>query len=166
MANQKTFSGPVPLWIDGKEVTTSTTFDVNNPSTGEKLWTSSAASTKEATLAVEAAQKAFKSWRKTKPAQIQKIFLKAADIMEARCEELAEYMMQETGALRGFTDFNITTTIENFRDVAARAANIQGVIPQSKDAGQGAFVFKEPFGVILGIGKIDRIHLFARVTLI
>lgn len=145
----------MPLWINGKEVTTSTTFDVNSPSTGEKLWTSSSASITEATQAVEAAEKAFKTWRKTKPAEIQAIFLRAADIMERRSEELAGYMMQETGALRGFTDFNITTTINNFRDVAGRAANIQGVIPPTQAPGQGAFVFKEPFGVILGIGMSD-----------
>lgn len=151
MSSQPSFTGPVPLWIDGKEVSTTTTFDVHSPSTGEKLWTGSSASTVEANLAAEAAQKAFKSWRKTKPADIQTIVLKAADIMESRREELASYMMQETGALRPFTDFNITTTIENFRDVASRAAHIQGVIPQTKDSDQGAFVFKEPFGVVLGI---------------
>lgn len=151
MGSTSSFSGPVPLWIDGKEVTTSTTFDVYSPSTGGKLWTSSSASTKEAVLAAEAAQRAFKSWRKTKPADIQAILLKAADIMESRREELADYMIQETGALSSFSNFNITTTIDNFRDVAGRAANIQGVIPQTKTPGQGAFIFKEPFGVVFGI---------------
>jgi acyl-CoA reductase-like NAD-dependent aldehyde dehydrogenase len=97
MGSTQTSSGPVPLWIDGKEVTTTTTFQVTSPSTGEKLWTCSSASTTEATLAAEAAQRAFKSWRKTKPAEIQAIVLKAADIMESRREELAGYMMQETG---------------------------------------------------------------------
>lgn len=60
-------------------------------------------------------------------------------------------MEQETGALRPFVDFNIMTTVDNFRDVASRASNIQGVIPQTKTPGQGAFVFKEPYGVVLGI---------------
>lgn len=144
-------TGPVPLWINGKEVTTSTTFDVHSPTTGEKLWTSSSASTAEANLAVEAAQKAFKSWRTTKPAEIQTIFLRAAEIMDSRREELANYMQQETGALRPFVDFNLMTTIDNFRDVAGRAANIQGVIPPTKAPGQGAFIYKEPYGVVLGI---------------
>lgn len=143
--------GPVPLWIGGKEVTTTTTFDVYSPSSGDKLWTSSSASTKEAAQAVDAAQHAFATWRKTKPAEIRKILLKAADILEARQEELAGYMMQETGALGPFTGFNVATTVENLRDVAGRAANVQGVIPQTGTPGQAAFVFKEPYGVVFGI---------------
>jgi len=144
-------SGPVPLWIAGKEVTTSTTFEVHSPSTGDKLWSSSSVSAKEATQAVDAAQEAFKTWRKTKPAEIQRILLKAADIAEARQEELMGYMMQESGALGPFTGFNIKTMVENFRDVAGRAANILGAIPQTQTPGQGAFIYKEPFGVIFGM---------------
>ena len=66
-------SKPIPLWIDGQEVTTTTTFDVTSPSTGEKLWTASSASPEQATQAVEAAQRAFKTWRRAKPAQIRTI---------------------------------------------------------------------------------------------
>jgi hypothetical protein len=136
-------SKPVPLWIAGKEVTTDTTFDVTNPATGEKLWSSSSVTAKLALQAVEAAQEAFKTWRKAKPAEIRTILLKAADIFESRKDELASYMEQETGALSAFSGFNTSTTIENLRDVAGRAANIMGAIPQTAAAGQGAFVFKE-----------------------
>lgn len=142
---------PVPLWIAGKEVTTSTTFDVFSPNDGKKLWSSCSASPKEAVHAVEAAQTALKTWRKTKPAEIRKIFLKVADIFEARQEELSKYMMEETGALPPFTGFNLTVTAENFRDVAGRAAQILGAIPQTGTPGQAAFLFKEPYGVNFGI---------------
>ncbi|KAF2207245.1 hypothetical protein CERZMDRAFT_51470 [Cercospora zeae-maydis SCOH1-5] len=145
------FSGPVPLWIDGKEVTTSTTFDVESPNDSKTLWKSSSASAKEAVQACEAAQKAFKSWRNTKAGEIQKILLKAADIMESRAEELASYMKDETGALEGFAQFNIMTTVDNFRSVAGLASTISGAIPQTKTPGQAALLFKEPYGVILGI---------------
>ncbi|KAK5122884.1 hypothetical protein LTR85_003449 [Meristemomyces frigidus] len=144
-------SKPVPLWIAGEEVWTDTTFDVISPSTGEKLWSSSSCSVKEATRAIDAAQNALKTWRKAKPAEIRTIFLKAADIMERRQDELAGYMKSETGALDAFAGFNMHTTIENFRDVAGRAANILGAIPQTATPGQGAFVFKEPYGVNFGI---------------
>jgi acyl-CoA reductase-like NAD-dependent aldehyde dehydrogenase len=144
-------SSPIPLWIGGKEVTTSTTFDVVSPNDGKKLWTSYSASPKEAVQAIEAAQTALKKWRKTKPADIRKILLKAADIFEAREEELSGYMMQETGALGPFTGFNVTVTVENFRDVAGRAAQILGAIPQTGTPGQAAFLFKEPYGVNFGI---------------
>lgn len=144
-------STPVPLWIAGQEVTTSTTFDVISPKNGEKLWTSCSASPKEAVQAVEAAQKALKTWRKTKPADIRKIFLKAADIFEQRQDELVRYTVDETGALQNFMQFNMSVTMENFRDVAGRAGSILGAIPQTATPGQSAFVFKEPYGVNLGI---------------
>lgn len=144
-------SKPVPLWIGGKEVTTSTTFDVTSPSTGKKIWAASSVSPQQAVEAIEAAQKAFKTWRKAKPAEIRTILLKAADIFEARKEELMGYMKDETGALDAFCGFNMMVTIENFRDVAGRAANILGVIPQTQTPGQGAFIFKEPYGVNFGI---------------
>jgi acyl-CoA reductase-like NAD-dependent aldehyde dehydrogenase len=146
-----TVTGAVPLWINGEEVTATTTFDIKSPSTGDKLWTSSSASTADARQACEAATNALKTWRKTKSATIQRILLKAAELMEERHQDLKDIMMQETGALEAFTDFNIVTTIENLRDCAGRAANIQGVIPAVKQEGQGAFVFKEPYGVILGM---------------
>ncbi|GAB7363245.1 hypothetical protein MBLNU230_g3527t1 [Neophaeotheca triangularis] len=150
-SNGTQHNGPVPLWINGEEVTTSTTFDVVSPTNSQKLWTSSSASTKEATQAVESSQNAFKSWRHTKPAQIRTILLKAADIMESRQDELLSYMKQETGALDAFGGFNTTTTIENLRDVAGRVSSIMGCIPTTQQPGTGSFVFKEPYGVVLGI---------------
>jgi acyl-CoA reductase-like NAD-dependent aldehyde dehydrogenase len=150
-AKMSSTNEPLPLWIDGKEVTTSATYDVFSPSTGDKLWTSYGATAKEATEAVESSQRAFKTWRKTKPAERRKILLKAADIIEARAAELVDYMKQETGALDGFSNFNIGTTVEVFRNIAGLVSNISGVIPQTQAPGTGAFVFKEPYGVIYGM---------------
>jgi len=144
-------SKPVPLWIDGQEVHSDTTFDVLSPSNSKKLWSVSSVSPKQAIQAVEAAQRALKTWRKAKPAQIRTILLKAADIFEERKEELAGYMKEETGALDAFAGFNTSTTIENLRDVAGRVSSIMGAIPQTATPGQGAFVFKEPYGVNFGI---------------
>lgn len=152
-------SQPVPLWIAGQETTSETTFDVISPFTGEKLWQSYSVSPQQATQAIEKAQQAFKTWRKTKPATRRSILLKAADIFEARRDELAGYMKAETGALDMFAGFNLTGTIENFRDVAGRPANILGSIPQTQADGTGAFVFKEPYGVIYGIAPWNAPYL-------
>ncbi|KAF2857224.1 salicylaldehyde dehydrogenase [Piedraia hortae CBS 480.64] len=141
----------VPLWIDGKEVTEDTHFDVVAPSTAKPIWSASSASPASAICAVEAAGRAFDSWRKTKPAEIRTIFLRAADIFDSRRDELASYMRDETGAAQAFIDFNLNATPEIFRDLAGRAANISGTIPPTQTPGQAALVFKVPLGVILGI---------------
>ncbi|KAH9828502.1 salicylaldehyde dehydrogenase [Teratosphaeria destructans] len=144
-------SKSVPLWIGGEEIHTDTTFDVISPSNSKTLWAASSVDPKLATRAIEAAQTAFKTWRRTKPAERRRILLKAADIFEARTEELLSYLQQETGAPEGISHFNMVVTIENFRDVAGRAANVLGAIPQTAAEGQGALIFKEPYGVNLAI---------------
>jgi acyl-CoA reductase-like NAD-dependent aldehyde dehydrogenase len=142
----------VPLLINGKEVTTSTTFDVTSPSTSKKLWKSSAVSKAEALEAVSAAASAFASWSKTKPIYRRNILLRAADLLEKRSEEAQKYMSEETGALAAFCGFNTVTTLEMFRDVASRIAPaLQGEIPVCQEEGQSALLLKEPYGVVLGI---------------
>ena len=58
----------IPLWLNGKEITTSTTYDVKSPLDSKVLYKASASSVQDAEAAVKAAAEAFKSWSKTKPA--------------------------------------------------------------------------------------------------
>jgi len=120
------------------------------PKSQKTIWHAAAVSKKEAIQAVESSQRAFKSWKKTKPQEIRRIFLKAADIMESRAAELSSYQTEETGAPDMISKgFNLPCTIEMLRDIAGRVPTITGSIPVT--ATGGALVFKEPYGVILGI---------------
>jgi acyl-CoA reductase-like NAD-dependent aldehyde dehydrogenase len=142
----------IPLWINGKEVTTSSTFDVTSPGTGKKLWSCSSVSKAEALEAVSVAGTALSSWSKTKPAFRREILIRAADLLEKRLEEAHSYMHQETGAADAFCKFNTTTTLEIFRDVAGRIMPaLQGEIPVCQADGTSALLLKEPYGVILSI---------------
>jgi len=142
----------VPLLINGEEVVTSTTFDVTSPSTSEKLWTCSTASTSDAARAISSAQSAFPSWSSTKPSHRRSIFLRAADLLDQRASELAEYMQSETGAGEQFTQFNLQNSAEMIRDVAGRIAGVlSGSVPVCGGEGTGALVLKEAWGVVLGI---------------
>ena len=142
----------VPIQVNGKELETEHSFDVVNPATGKVIWHSAAASVKDATAAVEAAQAAFPSWSRTKPSTRRDIFLKAADILSSRAEELGKYMMEETGAEKGFTfGVNIAQGIEILKDVAGRIVTITGSVPVCAAEGTSAMLLKEPYGVVLGI---------------
>lgn len=142
----------VPLLINGKDVVTETTFPVVSPATHKQIWLSSSASLSDVDAAISAAQAAFPSWTKTKPQVRRNILLKAADILEKRAEECGGYMMQETGAERGFAvGFNVPTAVELIRDVAGRLSGIMGSIPVCQQEGTSALVVKEAFGVVLGI---------------
>jgi acyl-CoA reductase-like NAD-dependent aldehyde dehydrogenase len=141
----------VPLWIAGEEIHTGTSFDVVNPVTSKVTWVSCGAKKAEATRAVEAAQAAFPTWSRTKPHQRRDVITRAADILDKRAEEVGGYLRDETGAGNFWLNFNVTLSSEMLRDVAGRITSIAGVIPTCAQEGMHALVYKEPYGVILGI---------------
>lgn len=96
------FGHVVPLLINGKEVTTKTTFDVTSPVSHHVIWKASSASTEDATKAAEAAQAAFPAWSNSKPSYRRDILLKASDILKERAEEVSEYMEIETGSTSAY----------------------------------------------------------------
>jgi acyl-CoA reductase-like NAD-dependent aldehyde dehydrogenase len=141
----------VPLIINGKDVVTESSFDVTNPRTGQ-IWQSSAASPADAVKAVESAQVAFPAWSTTKPAVRRDILLRAAEIFTERETELRQYQVDETGADEKFVDWILPLTVEQLKDVAGRVSfSLQGSVPICSEEGRSAIVFKEPYGVILGI---------------
>ena len=50
---------------------------------------------------------AFPAWAATPPAQRQQIFLKAADLLDARHDEIADALIRESGATFGFAMFQL-----------------------------------------------------------
>ena len=142
----------VPLLINGKEVTTKTTFTVTSPSSQKEIWQSSSASLEDVENATAAAQAAFPGWAKLKPAAKRDIFMKAADIIDSRKDELSNYMKVETGAAEAFSSgFNVPKCADMLRDVAGRLSTIMGHIPTCEAEGTAALIVKEPLGVVLAI---------------
>lgn len=142
----------VPLQINGKDVTTSKTIDVTNPSKSSVIHKASAAGVPEAIAAVEAAEAAFPSWSETPADQRRNIFLKAADILERRMEEVGKWQEEEAGATTFYsTGFDAPNAVNQLRDVAGKISGIEGTVPSLSDPKRGALVMKEPYGVILGI---------------
>src|ERR671915_450565 len=74
------------------------TFEDADPFTGEVVANVPAGSREDARRAIEAAAAAFPGWSETPPAERQRIFLKAADLLEARQEDVASWLTRETGS--------------------------------------------------------------------
>jgi acyl-CoA reductase-like NAD-dependent aldehyde dehydrogenase len=143
----------IPLIIDGQDVTTNTSFAVQSPATGKHVWNSSSCSEKDALSAVAAAEKAFPEWSQTKPSARRDIFLRAADIITKRKAELGDYMHHEIGADQYYQDFILGLSIEGLKDTAGRIPEaVQGFVPHVMQDGAHAIVYREPYGVVLGIG--------------
>ncbi|TLS24350.1 hypothetical protein PpBr36_08499 [Pyricularia pennisetigena] len=142
----------VPLLIGGKEKITSDTFPVVSPATGETVHQCSNANVADAEEAVETAAAALNDWKRKTPAERRDIFLKAADILANRKEELASYMETETAASKHWANFNLDNTRDMLIDVAGRiSAAMTGAIPATRDINVSALVVKEPYGVVLAM---------------
>src|SRR5207237_10833264 len=82
-------------WVESK---TGRTFTSTNPAhKDEVLGVMQASNADDVNAAIEAAQKAFPSWRHTPAPAGGEIVLKAALIVDQRKEELARFVTQEMG---------------------------------------------------------------------
>ncbi|KAJ5344261.1 hypothetical protein N7541_005858 [Penicillium brevicompactum] len=140
-----------PLIINNESIETDIKFEVYAPATGELSSYCAGVSVEDAKRAVDNAQAAFPAWSKTKPYERRDLLLKAADIMSSRKEELIQYQREETGAGRPFTEHTFNMGVNFIKDFAGRIPTIEGVVPNINREGEGAIVYKEPYGVILSI---------------
>ena len=123
------------------------TYEDNDPFTGDVFATVAAGGADDARRAVEAAAAAFPAWSQTPPAERQRIFLKAADILEGRQMEVVEVLARETGCSFGFGMFQSMFVPNLFRQAAALAyAPLGQVIPS--DTGAFAMGIRKPVGVV------------------
>jgi acyl-CoA reductase-like NAD-dependent aldehyde dehydrogenase len=131
-------------WVDVGE---GETFDDLDPFTGDVVARVAAGGRDDAKHAVEAAAEAFGAWSQTPPAQRQGIFLKAADVLESRRDEVVSWLARETGCTFGFGMFQMGFVPGLFRQAAALAyAPIGQVIPS--DHGEFAMGLRRPAGVV------------------
>ena len=124
------------------------TFESRDPFTGETVADVAAGGREDAARAVEAAQAAFAEWSKTPPAMRQGIFLKAADILESRQDEIVSLLARETGSTFGFAMFQAHVFVPGLlRQAAALAyAPLGEVIPS--DTGAFSMGLRRPVGVV------------------
>jgi len=138
------------LLIDGKEIGAHSgrTTPVINPATGQMYATVSAAGVEDVKRAVDAAQAAFESWATADPSTRRAIFVKAADLMEQRREDIADLMAGEVGATRLWASFNVTLAATMLREAAALITAPRGEVLTTRHDGDLSLAVREPLGVV------------------
>jgi acyl-CoA reductase-like NAD-dependent aldehyde dehydrogenase len=131
-------------WVDASD---GATFDDVDPYTGDVVARVPAAKREDARRAVAAAAEAFPSWSHAPPAERQRVFLKAADILESRRDEVVSWLARETGSTFGFAMFQMTFVPGLFRQAAALPYSPMGEIIPS-DTGAFAMGVRRPVGVV------------------
>jgi acyl-CoA reductase-like NAD-dependent aldehyde dehydrogenase len=123
------------------------TFENRDPFTDDVISEVAAGDRGDAGRAVAAAAAASSEWAQTPPAARQGVFLKAADVLESRGDDVVSLLARETGCTFGFGMFQLHFVPGLFRQAAALAyAPLGEVIPS--DTGAFAMGIRRPVGVV------------------
>ncbi len=126
-------------------------FERRNPVSGAIVTRAAAAQVPDATAAADAAQAAFPAWSSQGPGARRAKLNKAADLLEARAQEIAVAVRDETGSTAGWGHFNVHFAASLLREAAAMTTQIVGEVIPSDVPGSLAMAYRQPVGVVLGI---------------
>jgi acyl-CoA reductase-like NAD-dependent aldehyde dehydrogenase len=135
-------------FIGGEWVENGGAFEDADPFTGETVAHVAAGTRVEAAAAVAAAAAAAPGWAATVPAERQRVFLAAADILERRRDEVVSWLARETGCTFGFGMFQMGFVPGLFRQAAALAYAPLGQVIPSDHPGTLALGIRKPVGVV------------------
>jgi acyl-CoA reductase-like NAD-dependent aldehyde dehydrogenase len=135
-------------WLDAID---GEAFDDYNPYSGEVYATLAAGKRGDARKACDAAAAAFPDWSHTAPAKRQSYFLKAADILERRQQEIVSIITQETGGTLGWGMFQTGFVPGLLREAAAQVHAVNGEIIPADLPGALFMAIRQPVGVVAAI---------------
>ncbi|MFI5754993.1 aldehyde dehydrogenase family protein [Streptomyces sp. NPDC051569] len=137
-------------YIDGQWVDSSSGehFDVFNPYDGSVYARAAAGTAQDAEQAVTAADRAFPAWAALAPTEKQRLFLRAADIVERRHDELAAILAEETGCSIFFAKFQQNVVQKVLRQAAGWVLEPKGEILSTDVAGDFSMAVRRPLGVV------------------
>ena len=138
------------MYINGKWVDSSSgkTFEDHNPFTGDVYANVPAGNAEDARSAIDAAKAAFPEWAATPPGAKRQIFLKAADVMESRQDDLVQAMMEEVGGTIGISMFQMGFVPGLFRMAASAAYDVKGEVIPADHANSFFMALRQPAGVV------------------
>lgn len=143
------------LWINGQWHDAEESYELASPYSGEVIAHVAKASIQDVEKAIEGAQQAFQSFKKTTAYERAEILYKVVDLMRQRKEELAEILALEAGKpiVAGLAE--IDRTIATYQFAAEGAKQSKGeTVPMDAAPGAGdriGWTKREPLGVISAI---------------
>ncbi|MGV0761715.1 NAD-dependent succinate-semialdehyde dehydrogenase [Tistrella mobilis] len=138
------------LFIDGTWAPGSTGKDeaVLNPATAEEIGRVAHASTGDLDRALEAAARAFKTWRKVSPYDRSKVMRKAADLLRERADTIARIMTMEQGKPLAEAKVETLAAADLIDWFAEEGRRTYGRVIPSRAVGHLQTVTREPVGVV------------------
>lgn len=139
------------LWkgclFNGKWISASRTSAVTDKATGEVLSNIGIATKENLIEAAQAASSAQVSWAEIAPDERASIFRRAAILVENYREELAGWIMKDSGSVRAKADMELRSAIATLHASAAMMSEPQGIILPSRTE-RLSFARRVPHGVV------------------
>ena len=120
----------------------------HSPWSGEVLAEVAAGGADDAERAIAAAGEAFPGWSALPPWRRQQVFLRAADLLEARHGEVLDALAAETGCGRHFGEVQVGFAVKLLRQAAQLPYQPTGSLLPSDIAGTQAMAVRRPVGVV------------------
>lgn len=141
---------PLAMYIDGAWVPAASgaTFPAVSPATGEPLGDLPLGDRPDAIRAIEAANRAARSWARTSPFERAGLLAKTAELIESRAEALARALTLDQGKPIGESRGEVEELVVYFRMAAADATRLEGRILPSIDAAKRVLIQRVPRGVV------------------
>jgi acyl-CoA reductase-like NAD-dependent aldehyde dehydrogenase len=144
-------TGHTTHFINGKwSAAGGRTFVDRNPFDGAVFAEVAAGGRSEAEAAVAAAAAAFPAWAEMPPRERQRLFLKAADLIEKRSADIVRAMALETGAGGAFSMFQVKWAGDLLRQASSWGYLPVGEVLPSDTPGRFAMAVRKPMGVVAG----------------
>lgn len=128
---------------------------VVNPANGQTIGHVVMADAAVMRQAIDAAAAASVEWGRSRAADRERILLRAAEVVEARQQEIIDVLIDEAGSTLGKTLFEVTYTAGLLRSAAGEARRINGQVLPSDAPETLSFVIRRPLGVIAAISPFN-----------
>jgi 1-pyrroline dehydrogenase len=127
------------------------TAEVINPANDQVIASVPASGSEDVDRAVNAAEKAFGTWKNTTPQDRSLLLLRLADMLESRGDELGRLESANAGKPVGAAIDEIATCVDLFRFFAGAARIPEGLAATEYVAGHTSIVRRDPIGVVASI---------------
>jgi malonate-semialdehyde dehydrogenase (acetylating)/methylmalonate-semialdehyde dehydrogenase len=148
-----TSNGHLLNYIDGKWTPSSAShfLDVKNPATAEVMTQVPLSPADEVDAAAQAAQKAFREWRRTPVGERIQYLYRLKRLMEDQKDELARMITNEAGKTFVESQAEIVRSIENVEVACGAPVMMQGINNEDIARGIDEHMIRQPLGVVAAI---------------
>ncbi|HZX85026.1 MAG TPA: benzaldehyde dehydrogenase [Reyranella sp.] len=134
-------------WFNGSWVECESLFAVTDKASGEELSKIGLATPSDLAASARAATQAQQAWADTAPSERAAVFRRAAALVEKHTDELAGWIMRESGGLRAKADSELRSTLAVLHHAASMMGEPQGLLlPATPD--RMSFARRVPHGVV------------------